>query len=248
MPATSSAADGIPPGKQAASHHALLPSPLEGVISAGDHLVLVAADELPTGSSPLLEPHLHVLRDALERNAIVSVMKKSNFRTALGQLGHEPRLVICDSPILADIAASIPASLAVTTFSILLARSKGDFAVFAKDALAVTKLRSGDRVLIAESSAEHFPGAEVGRKLIPQWITQHIATGVSFDIHDGPGLPQDLTGYRMILQCVGCVISREEMAARIQRAHEAGVPITGYGFCIAAIFGKLDRVVELFES
>lgn len=224
------------------------PSSLDGIINRGDLLILVTDDALETGKNTLMDAHTHVLRDALEQNAVALVVKKSGYADAIGKLCSIPGLVVCDSAALPDIADATPSNIPLSTFSILLARSKGNFADFAEGAAAVTALKPGDKVLLAETCGEHFPGAHIGREQIPRWIGEHIAQGVQFDIFAEQGLPKNIAEYKLIIQCSGCVISRRDMLYRIQCAHEAQVPITGYGFCIAAIFGKLDRIKEVFAE
>ncbi len=225
-----------------------LPSVLEGVIERGGLVILVTDDTLDTGRNSLMDAHIHTLRDAMEQHAVTLVTKKSDYPDAIGKLCTIPSLVVCDSVVLPDIADATPSNVPLSTFSILLARSKGNFAVFAEGAAAVTNLKSGDKVLLAETCGEHFPGAHIGREQIPKWISEHVAQGVQFDIFAEQGLPKNIAEYKLIIQCSGCVISRRDMLYRIQCAHEAGVPITSYGFCIAAIFGKLERVLTLFTE
>ena len=146
------------------------------------------------------------------------------------------------------VAADAPPGVPLTTFSILFARHRGDLTEFVRGCGAIERLGPGDRVLIAEACSHHPSGEDIGRVKIPRWLTQYVGCALDFTTVSGRDFPADLASYKLVIHCGGCMLSRREVLARVQRCREAGVPITNYGMTIAYSLGVFERALGPFPG
>jgi [FeFe] hydrogenase H-cluster maturation GTPase HydF len=176
------------------------------------------------------------------------VVKERELRDALDRLRRPPALVVTDSQGFLKVAADTPPGVPLTSFSILFARFKGDLNEFVRGAMAIDSLKPGDRILVAEACAHHPIGEDIGRVKIPRWITQYVGGKLDFTHVQGHDFPDDLSPYRLVVHCGGCMWNRREMLSRILRTRAAGVPITNYGLTIAYSLGIFERALEPFPA
>jgi len=225
------------------------PPPLIGdLVKPGGLVVLVVPIDLQAPKGRLILPQVQTLRDALDHDAAALVVKERELAHMLRQFAVPPDLVICDSQAVQKVVADTPESVPCTTFSILFARLKGDLQRLAEGAAAVDRLRSGDTVLMAESCSHHALEDDIGRVKIPRWLRQYTGATLQVDTTAGRDFPTDLSKYKLVVQCGGCMVTRREVLSRIQQAQAAGVPITNYGLCIAQTQGVLQRVLAPFPA
>ncbi|CAH2604725.1 [FeFe] hydrogenase H-cluster maturation GTPase HydF [Rhodovastum atsumiense] len=218
------------------------------LVPAGDLAVLVVPIDLGAPKGRLILPQVQVIREILDSDAMCMVVKERELRDALARLDRPPRLVICDSQVVLKAAADTPPEVPLTTFSILMARFKGDLVKLARGAAAIHALKAGDRVLIAESCT-HCPLADdIGRVKIPRWLRQFVGGGIEVDVVAEPDLPQDLTPYAIVIHCGACMLTRKHMLARLYRAERQGVPMTNYGVAISLLQGVLPRALGCFPG
>ena len=157
-------------------------------------------------------------------------------------------MVITDSQVFEHVAKEVPAGIALTSFSILMARYKGDLKELVRGAAALSKLQSGDKVLISEGCTHHRQCNDIGAVKMPGWIKEFTKAEPEFSFTSGGEFPEDLSQYSVIVHCGGCTLNETEMRNRIRRAVEADVPIVNYGIAIAHMHGILKRSVELFAD
>ena len=208
-------------------------------------VMLIPLDyEAPKGR--LIMPQVQAIRDCLDHNQNVIEVKEDDYVAVLNNFKTPPALVVCDSQIVDTMVKLTPPNIKCTTFSILMARFKGDLAKMAHGAAMIDKLQDGDKVLIAESCTHHAMEDDIGRVKIPNWLKKK--TGKNLIIHhvSGCDFPQNLKEYKLVIQCGGCTINRREILSRIYKCEQAGVAITNYGVCISALKGVLPRVLEPF--
>lgn len=218
------------------------------LIHPGDLVVLVVPIDLGAPKGRLILPQVQTIRDILDAEGTALIVKERELAESLQRLNFLPRLVITDSQVFHKVAGIVPPGVFLTSFSILFARYKGDLATFVEGAKAVESLRSNDRVLIAEACSHHPLPDDIGRVKIPRWLTQRIGVDLQFDVIAGPNLPHDLSPYRLIIHCGGCMVNQKEMLYRLRRAKETGIPITNYGVLIAHLQGILSRTLEIFPE
>ena len=214
-----------------------------GLVGKGDVVVLVMPQDSEAPKGRLILPQVQVLRELLDLGCIPVCCQPDGLQRALDGLNAPPALTITDSQAFARVNATLPADYPLTSFSILLAGAKGDIRTFVEGAKAIGTLRPGDRVLIAEACT-HVPDTEdIGRVKIPNLLRKKVGGDLTVTIAAGNDFPDDLTPYRLIIQCGGCVASERLLRSRIKKALLAGVPITNYGIALAALTGILGRVV-----
>ena len=175
------------------------------------------------------------MRDILDHHALSLVVMEGELKEALAQFVRNPKIVITDSQAFLNAAAETPPTVLLTSFSILFARYKGDLAALVRGAKAMASLRPGDKVLLAEACTHHRVEGDIGRVKIPAMLRQAVGGELEFSWSSGQGFPENLSEYRLVIHCGGCMINRREMLARIAQAQEAGVPIVNYGVAIAQI-------------
>jgi len=176
------------------------------------------------------------------------VVKERELKAAFSMLQKPPRLVITDSQAFLKVDADTPPGVLMTSFSILFARYKGDLATLVAGALAVEDLQPGDKVLIAEACTHHQVADDIGTVKIPRWLRQIVGGELHFEWSSGIELPAELSQYKLIAHCGGCMINRREMLSRIMTAQAAEVPIVNYGVLIAYVHGILRRALAPFPD
>jgi len=221
--------------------------PLEGLVRAGDTIVLVTPIDLEAPKGRLILPQVQVLRDVLDHEACAVVVKENALAQALANLKKNPALVITDSQAFEKVFKIVSPDIPVTSFSIVYARFKGDLAELVKGAKAIDHLADNDRVLIAEACSHHPVEDDIGRVKIPKWLLNYTKRRLDIKVVAGRDYPEDLSSYKLVIHCGGCVFNRRELLARIEKAKQAGVPITNYGVAIAFLHRQLDRALWPFE-
>ena len=220
------------------------PAPLDGLVPPGGTVLQIIPIDSQAPKGRIILPQVNVLRNALDRDYLSVVVTERRIAEAARRL--RPDLAVCDSQVVRRMIAELPPDVPATTYSILLARLKGDLPALAAGAAAIRRLRDGDTVLIAEACTHHAADEDIGRVKIPAWIRQRTGKTLAFEVASGKDFPKDLSRYALIVHCGGCMINRAFMCWRIDQARAAGVPITNYGVAIAETQGVLDRVLAPF--
>jgi [FeFe] hydrogenase H-cluster maturation GTPase HydF len=224
------------------------PPLLSDLVGPGELAVLVAPIDKEAPKGRLILPQAQAIRDLLEGDALSLVVKERELRLALDRLKCPPKLVVTDSQAFLKVAADTPSQVWLTSFSILMARAKGNLLAQVEGALAIRRLRQGDRVLVAEACSHHPIGEDIGRVKIPRWLTQYVGGKLHFDHVQGHDFPADVSVYRLVIHCGACMWNRREMLSRIWRCQQAGVPITNYGLAIAYSLGIFERALGPFPA
>lgn len=227
----------------------LIDPPLLGdLIPAGGTVLLIVPIDLQAPKGRLILPQVQAIRDALDHEASVIVVRENNFLPMLENLKKSPDLVVCDSQIVKRMAAEIPPDIPCTTFSILFARLKGDLAQLVQGAAAIKALKPGDKVLIAEACTHHAADDDIGRVKIPNGLQKYVGGNLQIDVCAGRDYPANLKEYKLIVHCGGCMFNRAEILSRLQAAEAAGVPVTNYGVALSFVSGALKQVLKPFPS
>ena len=223
--------------------------PMLGDLAEADSTVIMIIPldyEAPKGR--LIMPQVQAIRDCLDHNQNIIVVKESNYKAVLENLKTPPSLVVCDSQIVDKMVEQTPQNIKCTTFSILMARLKGDLAKMAQGAATISNLQDGDKILIAESCTHHAVDDDIGRVKIPNLLRKKTQKTLQIDFVSGCDFAQDLSAYKLVIQCGGCTVNRREILSRIHKCNSAGVAITNYGVCISELKGVLQRVLEPFSD
>ena len=223
--------------------------PLAGdLVEAHSHVILITPIDIEAPKGRLIMPQVQTVRDLLDHDCMVTVVKENDFCNVLANLKNPPSLVICDSQVVKKMAAETPENIPCTTFSILFSRLKGDLPLMARGAYTINNLKDGDKILIAEGCTHHAVEDDIGRVKIPRLIRQYTGKNLDFEVYSGHDYPEDLQKYALVLHCGGCMLNRRENLSRIELAAHLGVPITNYGMAISLTQGVLDRVLVPFQK
>jgi [FeFe] hydrogenase H-cluster maturation GTPase HydF len=230
-------------------HSYKTPSLLGDLIGYGDLVILITPVDVEAPAGRLILPQVQAIRDILDNDAIAIVVKERELDTFLKKTKIKPALAITDSQVFVKADASIPPDVPLTSFSIMLARFKGDFDSYLRGTPKISELKDGDRVLLFESCSHHIACDDIGRTKIPRWITNFTGKHIEFDVVAGlDALHRPITDYSLVIQCGGCMITRKQLHNRISVALRAGVPVTNYGMAIAYTQGIYERAISPFTK
>ena len=218
------------------------------LIAEGDTVVLVTPIDKEAPKGRLILPQVQVLRDILDNNAKAIVVKENQLQSALANLYSPPKLVVTDSQVFEEVSRLVPSYIPLTSFSILFARLKGDLGSFVNGVGVLALAPSGTKILIAESCTHHPIEDDIARVKIPNWIKRKTGKDFVFEYVRGHDFPKDLTPYKLVIHCGGCMTNRREILSRVYRATSQNVAITNYGVVIAYCTGILDRCLEIFKG
>ena len=218
------------------------------LLAPEDIAVLVVPIDSAAPKGRLILPQQQTIRDVLESGAISVVTRETELAQTLASLSKKPKLVITDSQAFGRVNRDTPGDIALTSFSILFARYKGDLPEAVRGAAMLDRLKDGDRVLISEGCTHHRQCEDIGTVKLPRWIREYTKKELEFDFTSGGEFPEDLSGYALVVHCGGCMLNEREMKSRIRHSIDCGVPITNYGIAIAQIHGILRRSLEPFPD
>ena len=228
-------------------HSYKTPTLLGDLIKYGDIILLITPIDVEAPAGRLILPQVQAIRDILDNDAIAIILKEREVDSFLKKSKIKPALAITDSQVFVKADASIPRDIPLTSFSIMLARFKGDFDNYLKGTPRVSELQDGDRVLLLESCSHHVSCDDIGRTKIPRWITNFTGKIIEYDVVAGHDpLPRPMKDYSLVIQCGGCMITRKQIHNRLQTAIKAGVPVTNYGMAIAYVQGIYNRAIAPF--
>jgi [FeFe] hydrogenase H-cluster maturation GTPase HydF len=217
------------------------------LISYGDVVLLITPIDIEAPEGRLILPQVQVIRDVLDHDGIAVVVKEREVDAFIKRMNPKPALVVTDSQVFLKADASIPKDIPLTSFSILLARQKGDFENYLKGTPKLAELKDGDKVLILESCTHHVSCDDIGRMKIPRWLSNYTGKKLEYEVVAGlSSLPRDMKEYAIVIQCGGCVITRKQLINRLKPSVDAGIPVTNYGMAIAFVHGIYNRAVAPF--
>jgi len=243
---------GIHTLKETLGKFAAIPKPEKQIIAdllaPGDVVVLVMPIDESAPKGRLILPQVQTLREILDGHFTAIVCQPEEIPQVLENSRKRPALVVTDSQAFGTVSKHVPEEIPLTSFSILFARYRGDLETLTVNANRLAELRDGDRVLISEGCTHHRQCQDIGTVKIPKWIEQFSGAKPEYVFSSGGTFPEDLSEYRLIVHCGGCMINEREMQSRIHRAGEAGVPIINYGIAIAHMHGILKRSLSPFPE
>lgn len=228
-------------------HLKTAPDLIRDLIKAGDTVVCIAPIDSSAPKGRLILPQVQVIRDILDAGAYAyTVQNQDDFLKVLENMKAPPALVVTDSQLIRQVAAVVPPSIRLTTFSTLFARYKGDLQTLYNGAKMLKNLKDGDYVLISEACSHHVQEDDIARVKMPAVIKKATGRDIRFEWAAGSDFPADLGKYALVIHCGGCMLSRLETLRRLNESVRNGVPITNFGIALSAAQGILDRVTEPF--
>ncbi|MDR2782571.1 MAG: [FeFe] hydrogenase H-cluster maturation GTPase HydF [Treponema sp.] len=216
------------------------------LVNPSDFVLLVVPIDKAAPKGRLILPQQQTIRDILEADGTAIVVKEYELRETLTHLGKKPRLVITDSQVFAKVSADTPPDVPLTSFSILFARYNGLLAAAVEGAQTLDALKDNDAVLISEGCTHHRQCDDIGTVKLPRWIRNHTGKRIEFAFTSGGDFPLDLSPYKLIVHCGGCMLNNREMRYRQKCAADQKTSITNYGVLIAHMQGILKRCIAVF--
>ena len=214
------------------------------LVEEGDTVVLVIPIDESAPKGRIILPQQQTLRELLDHHCSVICCQDTELKATLGMLKNDPALVITDSQAFKRVAENTPPGVPMTSFSILFARFKGNLDGLIRGANALKHLQDGDKVLISEGCTHHRQCGDIGTVKLPGWIRNYAGSEPDFTFTSGGTFPDDLSAYKVIVHCGGCMLNEKEMQHRQRAALSAGIPMVNYGVAIAAMNGILDRALK----
>ncbi len=221
---------------------------ISDLIKQHDVVVLVVPIDLGAPKGRLILPQVQTIRESLDVDSIVVVAKDKELRSALSKLKDKPKLVVTDSQAIMRVNADVPDDISLTTFSILMARYKGDLVEYVKGLKRIEELQNGDKVLIAEACTHHEQEDDIGKIKIPRWLRLHTKKNLEITHAQGYDYPENLKDYKLIIHCGGCMLTRKMVQQRIKQAKFSNVPIVNYGVAISYMHGAIPRAIKPFPE
>ena len=216
------------------------------LVKTSEVAVLVVPIDKAAPKGRLILPQQQVIRELLDAGAAALVCREKELAGILEGLGRDPALVITDSQVFPQVARLTPTHIRLTSFSILFARYKGNLAQAVSGARTLKEVEDGDRILISEGCTHHRQCGDIGSVKLPAWIREFTGKELEFHFTSGTEFPEDVSEYRLIVHCGGCMLNEREMQSRLRTADEQAIPMTNYGILIAYMKGILERSIEGF--
>lgn len=224
---------------------------IQDLIEPLDLVILVVPIDKAAPKGRLILPQQQTIRDILERGALSLVVRDTELKSTLDHFlaqGVCPKLVVTDSQAFARVSKAVPENITLTSFSILFSRYKGELETQLKGIAALSSIEDGDRILIAEGCTHHRQCGDIGTCKMPEWIRNYTGKKPVFEFTSGTEFPDDVSSYKMVVHCGGCMLNEREMKYRIACSQDQGVPITNYGILIAQVTGILKRSLGPFPE
>ena len=224
---------------------------IQDLIEPLDLVILVVPIDKAAPKGRLILPQQQTIRDILERGALSLVVRDTELKSTLDHFlaqGVCPKLVVTDSQAFARVSKAVPENITLTSFSILFSRYKGELETQLKGIAALSSIEDSDRILIAEGCTHHRQCGDIGTCKMPEWIRNYTGKKPVFEFTSGTEFPDDVSSYKMVVHCGGCMLNEREMKYRIACCQDQGVPITNYGILIAQVTGILKRSLGPFPE
>lgn len=212
------------------------------LVKKGDTVLLIAPQDIQAPKGRLILPQVQVLRDLLDNECMVMTVTAQNVRSALKTLAVPPALVVTDSQIYKEVSEIIPAEIPLTSFSMLMAKVKGDIRALVEGARQIDRLKDGDKVMILESCAHHAQKGDIAREKLPKLLQKYTGKALGIVTVSGQTIPDDLSGVRLAIHCGGCMVNRRAMLSKQSQFEQLGIPMSNFGVAIAYMNGILERV------
>ncbi|MBW6411949.1 [FeFe] hydrogenase H-cluster maturation GTPase HydF [Clostridium weizhouense] len=221
-----------------------MPTILGDIVKPKDRVILVAPQDIQAPKGRLILPQVQIIRDILDNDAMALTVKDTELNDIL-EIIKEPSLVITDSQMFKKVNEIIPNDIRLTSFSILMARYKGDLKLFVDGAKTINNLKAGDKILIAESCTHHAKKGDIAREKLPILLEKKVGAKLNIVNVAGTDFPKDLSEFKLIIHCGACMFTRRQLLSRLEVIKGHNTPITNFGVALAELNGILDRACNL---
>lgn len=221
-----------------------MPTIIGDIVKPKDRVILVAPQDIQAPKGRLILPQVQVIRDLLDNDCMALTIKDTELSDLLDSLNCKPSLIITDSQVFKKVNETIPSDVRLTSFSILLARYKGDLKTFINGASVIDDLKPGDNILIAEACTHHPKDGDIAREKLPKLLEKKVGGKLNVTNITGVDFPKDLSKYKLIIQCGSCMFTRRQLLSRLEHVKAQNIPITNFGVALAKLNGILNRACD----
>ncbi|MCR5201726.1 MAG: [FeFe] hydrogenase H-cluster maturation GTPase HydF [Lachnospiraceae bacterium] len=221
---------------------------ISDIVNENDVIILVVPIDKAAPKGRLILPVQQVIRDAIDNGATPFICRETELKALLKKLSFKPKMVITDSQVFGFVKDIVPEDILLTSFSILMARYKGNLLPSVKSILAINEIEEGDNILISEGCTHHRQCGDIGSVKIPALIKKFTGKNPNIDLSSGTEFPKDLSKYKLIIHCGACMLTKKDAKSRYKRAKTQNIPMTNYGIALAYMNGILKRSVEVFPD
>lgn len=218
------------------------------LLEKDDVVVLVVPIDESAPKGRLILPQQQTIRDLLDSHIKVCVTQVEELDSMIRLLNKPPKLVITDSQAFKEVNEIVGDDILLTSFSILFARYKGNLEQLVNGVKALETLEDNDEVLISEGCTHHRQCNDIGSVKIPRLISEYTGKKLHFSFTQGGEFPIELSKYKLIVHCGGCMLNEKEMKYRLSFSKENEKPIVNYGILLAYINGILKKSVKPFTD
>ena len=212
------------------------------LVKAGDTVLLVMPQDAQAPQGRIIQPQVQTLRNLLDKHSLALCCAPEELQQMLETLRTPPSLIITDSQVFPQVEKLAPKESKLTSFSILMARHKGDIDTFRAGAETLRNLPNDARILIAEACSHIPQNEDIGRVKLPRMLRKKFGENITIEIVSGNDFPEDLSPYTLIIHCGACMFTRRHVLTRVRQAKAQNIPITNYGIAIAALTGISDKI------
>lgn len=217
------------------------------LLKKGDTVILVTPIDESAPKGRLILPQQQTIRDILDIGGICMVAQPDELASSLDLLKEQPRMIVCDSQVFGYVDSVVPKGIALTSFSILFARYRGNFEQLIRGSDAIDRLKDGDTVLISEGCTHHRQCGDIGTVKLPAWLKKYTGKELNFRFTSGGEFLKDISGIALVVHCGGCMLNARELSGRLDNCEIEGVSVTNYGIAIAKMHGILERALSVFH-
>ena len=217
------------------------------LVCPNDFVILVVPIDSAAPKGRLILPQQQTIRDILNIGGICMVAQPDELASSLDLLKEQPRMIVCDSQVFGYVDSVVPKDIALTSFSILFARYRGNFEQLIRGSDAIDRLKDGDTVLISEGCTHHRQCGDIGTVKLPAWLKKYTGKELNFRFTSGGEFPKDISGIALVVHCGGCMLNARELSGRLDNCEIEGVSVTNYGIAIAKMHGILERALSVFH-
>lgn len=221
---------------------------IKEIVSKGDVVILLVPDDFTLSQNSVLQSQVEFVQKSIARNAVCMVVKKQDLSQTLSQLKNPPDLVIAGDDMIAQIENELPPKVKLTTYSLIHAKSKSNLADFVTAIQRIVDLHDGDKLLISEACETHHLRYNIGKARVKELLKHQTKKNLKVDFSNGSGLPDDISDYKLIIHCNGCLLSKKEMQSRLRQAKLMDIPVVNYSVFISYINGRLPRLISPLSS
>lgn len=216
-------------------------------VKENDNILLIIPIDSEAPKGRIILPQVQVIRECLDKSIIPTIVTEKNLEEVISKR-DDFVLGVTDSKIFNDVNRIIKDKIKLTSFSILMAKKKGDLDTFIDGIEKINALKDNDTVLISEVCNHTVNHEDIGQKIIPNALLKYTNKKLNFIFSSGGDfIKEEDQKIDLIIHCGGCMITRKEILSRIDVSKNKNIPITNYGLVLALMSGIFEKAISIYK-